>query len=121
MTRTGGGDRPDRFNFAVMTYRQFVHALREESTLLIGIDLISCDEIHNLFKLASIEASTNEQEDLLNTPDEQVCCKQALESLGRLASVKQGGPMPPNATTQKFTAIGRPFRLPGLLQQSPQG
>lgn len=68
------GDRPDRMNFAVMTYHQFGHALREESTFLIGIDLIICDEIHNLVKYAGIEATTNEQEDLLNTPDEQVCC-----------------------------------------------
>ena len=54
------GDRPDRVNFAVMTYHQFGHALREESTFLIGIDLIICDEIHSLVKYAGIEASTNE-------------------------------------------------------------
>lgn len=109
------GDRPDRVNFAVMTYHQFGHALREEPTFLIGIDLIICDEIHNLVKYAGIEASTNEQEDLLNTPDEQVCCKQALESIGRLSSLDLGGPMivmmtaTPSAITRKFTAMGVPY------------
>ena len=109
------GDRPDRVNFAVMTYHQFGHALRQESTFLIGIDLIICDEIHSLVKYAGIEASTNEQEDLLNTPDEQVCCKQALESLGRLSSLDMGGPMivmltaTPNAITRKFGAMGVPY------------
>lgn len=109
------GDCPDRVNFAVMTYHQFGHALREESSFLIGIDLIICDEIHNLVKYAGIEASTNKQEDLLNTPDEHVCCKQALESLGRLASLDMGGPMvvmltaTPDAITRKFTAMGVPY------------
>ena len=111
------GDCPDRVNFAVMTYHQFGHALREESSFLIGIDLIICDEIHNLVKYAGIEASTNEQEDLLNTPNEQVCCKQALESLGRLASVKHGGPMvvmltaTPGVIIRKFSAMGVPYTI----------
>ena len=111
------GDRPDRLNFAVMTYHQFGHALREESTFLIGIDLIICDEIHNLVKFAGIEASTNEQEEFLNTPDEHVCCKHALESLGRLASVKHGGPMvvmltaTPGAIIRKFTALSVPLAV----------
>ena len=109
------GDRPDRINFAVMTYYQFGHSLREEPTFMIGIDLIICDEIHNLVKYAGIEASTNEQDDLLGTPDEQVCCKQALESIGRLASLDLGGPMvvmltaTPSAITKKFTAMGVPY------------
>ena len=111
------GDRPDRLNFAVMTYHQFGHCLQEESTFLIGIDLIICDEIHNLVKFAGIEASTNEQEELLNTPDEHVCCKHALESLGRLASVKHGGPMvvmltaTPGAIIRKFSAMGVPYTI----------
>ena len=98
-----------------MTYHQFGHCLQEESTFLIGIDLIICDEIHSLVKYTGIEASTNEQEDLLNTPDEQVCCKQALESLGRLSSLDMGGPMivmltaTPNAITRKFGAMGVPY------------
>lgn len=108
------GDRPDRVNFAIMTYHQFGYSLQEEPTFLIGIDLIICDEIHNLVKYACIEASTNEQEDLLNTPDVQVCCKQALESIERLSSLDLGGPMivmmtaTPNAIIRKFTAMGVP-------------
>ena len=100
-----------------MTYHQFGHALREESIFLIGIDLIICDEIHNLVKFAGIEASTNEQEDLLNTPDEQVCCKQALESLGRLSSLDMGGPMivmltaTPDAIIRKFSTMGVPYTI----------
>lgn len=111
------GDRPDRVNFAAMTYHQFGHALREESTFLIGIDLIICDEIHNLVKYAAIEASTNEQEDLVDTPDEQVCCKRALESLGRLASLDMGGPMvvmltaTPGAIIRKFEAMKVPHAI----------
>lgn len=111
------GDRPDRVNFAAMTYHQFGHALREESSFLIGIDLIICDEIHNLVKYAAIEASTNEQEDLLDTPDEQVCCKRALESLGRLASLDMGGPMvvmltaTPKAIIRKFEAMKVPYAI----------
>ena len=109
------GNRPDRVSFAVMTYHQFGHALQEEPTFLIGIDLIICDEIHNLVKYAGIEASTNEQEDLLGTDDEKVCCRQALESIGRLASLALGGPMivmltaTPHAITRKFTAMGVPY------------
>lgn len=97
-----------------MTYHQFGHALREESTFLIGIDLIICDEIHNLVKYTGIESSTNKQEYLVDTDDEKVCCKQALESIGRLSSLDMGGPMivmmtaTPNAITRKFTAMGVP-------------
>lgn len=58
-----------------MTYHQFGYALLEEPSFLIGIDLIICDEIHNLVKYTGIEASANEQDDLVDIPEEQTCCK----------------------------------------------
>ncbi|MBQ4580208.1 MAG: DEAD/DEAH box helicase family protein [Clostridia bacterium] len=109
------GDRPDRVNFAVMTYHQFGYALLEEPSFLIGIDLIICDEIHNLVKYTGIEASANEQDDLVDTPEEQTCCKQALESLGRLSALELNGPMivmltaTPTPITRKFDAMHVPY------------
>ena len=109
------GDRPERTNFTVMTYHQFGLALLEESSCLIDIDLIICDEIHNLVKYVAIEASTKEQNDLVGDVKEQICCQHALESIGRLAAREMHAPMivmltaTPAPITRKFDAMHVPY------------
>lgn len=109
------GDRPERTNFTVMTYHQFGLALLEEPSCLINIDLIICDEIHNLVKYVAIEASTNERNELPGDAKEQICCQHALESIGRLAALEVHGPMivmltaTPAPITRKFDAMHVPY------------
>ena len=109
------GERPVRTNFTVMTYHQFGLALLEESSFLIGIDLIICDEIHNLVKYVAIEASTYEQNDLAGDAKEQICCQHALESIGRLAARETHAPMIVMLTatsapiTRKFDTMHVPY------------
>lgn len=109
-------ERPDRVNFAVMTYHQFGYSMIELPTFLADIDLIICDEMHNLIKYKAIESSTNEKEGRIAGFNEEVCCQMALSTLAMLSA--QTGDLPmivvmtatPNMVIRAFEQMEAPYK-----------
>lgn len=110
-------DVPNRTNFAIMTYHQFGCACLDCPTFLQGIDLIICDEMHNLIKYIGIEKSSNElhADDL--DYEEKKCCQAALDKLGQLAGQEKNSPMivimtaTSGALTQRFDIMNVPYQV----------
>lgn len=111
------GDPPDRTNFAVMTYHQFGYSVNEFPTFLEEIDLIICDEMHNLIKYKAIEVSNNEKEGRVEGFDEQICCRMALAALALLASYTGNVPLivimtaTSNMVTRAFDQMHAPYEV----------
>jgi len=105
-TRDPAGDR-----FVVMTYHQFGYKLMEAPTFPLGLDLIICDEMHNLIKYLGIENANNKRPGA----SEQRCCRTALETLGALAKRKHATPLvvvmtaTVNTVSERLDAMGVPM------------
>jgi len=106
------GDRPDRTNFSVMTYHQFGYAYQEMPSFLTGIDLIICDEMHNLIKYIAME--TDEQE--AGDTNARNCCQTALTVLADLASRVEDAPLivimtaTPRKVIADFKELDTPYK-----------
>ena len=88
------GERPDGDGFRVMTYHHFGQALTGNGPdLFQDLDLIICDEMHNLIKYIGIESGFNMSHKLTKTPNEVTICRDALNALCTLASKKEHTPL----------------------------
>ena len=67
----GGGIR-------IMSYHQFGHQLKEHPDLLKNIDVLICDELHNIKKYMDIERAMNKMKGTQET-----ACKTAFEEIVR--------------------------------------
>lgn len=90
---TWWGSAPDPSKFAVMTYHQFGLALMDTPSFLLSLDLIICDEMHNLIKYIAIEKRSNEQRLRAGDDSQQICCQKAFETLIDLAARPAPTPM----------------------------
>lgn len=86
------GSVPDEERLRVMTYHQFGLEIQKQPLFFQNIQLIICDEMHNLIKYMGMEHSKNR-----NRPEEERIetnypCRMALDTLARLAG-SPSGPM----------------------------
>ena len=86
------GSLRDGDGFRVMTYHQFGMEIQKQPLFFDHIELIICDEMHNLIKYMGMEHSKNR-----NRPEEERIetnypCRIALDTLARLAG-SPSGPM----------------------------
>lgn len=78
----------DGDGFRVMTYHQFGMEIQKQPLFFRNIELIICDEMHNLIKYMGMEHSKNR-----NCPEkENYPCRMALDTLAQLAR-SPSGPM----------------------------
>lgn len=76
--------------YRVMTYHQFGWEIIKHPDILFNIDLIICDEMHNLLKYMGIEHSKNEQG---KNGEIVTCCATAFNTLMNVARAKAQAPM----------------------------
>ena len=76
--------------YRVMTYHQFGYEIVKHPDILLNVDLIICDEMHNLLKYMGIEHSKNK-----HTVDGTTinCCATAFNTLMNVARAKAQAPM----------------------------
>ena len=76
--------------YRVMTYHQFGGEITKHPDILLNVDLIICDEMHNLLKYMGIEHSKKKQ-----TKDDEIfrCCASAFNTLVNVARAKAQAPM----------------------------
>lgn len=86
------GSVPDEERLRVMTYHQFGLEIQKQPLFFQNIQLIICDEMHNLIKYKGIERSQNEKYPQKECTPEDYPCKLALETLAQLAK-ERSGPM----------------------------
>lgn len=84
---------PDPGLFHVMTYHQFGFQLEKTPTFPLGLDLIICDEMHNLIKYMGIEKSKNKKNKEQGINEEQHYCQKAFDILCQYAKMTTGGPL----------------------------
>jgi len=100
--------------YRVMTYHQFGWEIIRHPDLLLNIDLIICDEMHNLLKYMGIEHGRNLSED---TEEEVRCCATAFSTLMSVAQAKAQAPLliimtaTPNTLLQKMDEFKIPYEL----------
>ena len=87
------GGEPDTSKCAVMTYHQFGLTVKDTPAFLMDVELIICDEMHNLIKYIGIEKRTNEQKQKAGDPEQQDCCQRAFDTLSALAARTGRTPM----------------------------
>ena len=73
----------------VMTYHHLGYKLMKEENFWSGIDLVICDEMHNLLKFWGIERSNNKINAEWGAPEIK-CCETAFNELCRISSQKDG-------------------------------
>lgn len=76
---------PDRF--ITMTYHAFGEHCHADPSFLWSIQLIICDEMHNLMKFERIQESKNQALDLVEGLDAQKSCTYAFNMLASLAGI----------------------------------
>lgn len=75
------------YGFRVMTYHQFGYILQEEPNLLDYIDVLICDEMHNLVRWWNIERANAK-----NKPDMFRPCEEAIKEIVRASKRKNNTP-----------------------------
>lgn len=71
---------PEPGKIRVMSYHQFGYELEKSRSFPMGLDLIICDEMHNLIKYMDIEKARNKEREK-DGGAEQNCCRKAFECL----------------------------------------
>ena len=66
-------------NFRIMTYHQFGYVIQDDPYFVFNLDLIICDEMHNLIKYMGIENGRNK--DRAADEEEQKACHNAFSAL----------------------------------------
>ena len=112
------GERPDGDGFRVMTYHHFGQALTGNGPdLFQDLDLIICDEMHNLVKYIGIESGFNMSHKMTKTINEVTICRDALNALCTLASKKEHTPLvlaltaTPEPLTKKLDSMKETYRI----------
>ena len=106
---------PEPGKIRVMSYHQFGYELEKSRSFPLGLDLIICDEMHNLIKYMDIEKARNKEREK-DGGAEQNCCRKAFECLCQCAVLERDGPLiviltaTPNSLCQALHKAGRvPF------------
>ena len=73
----------------VMTYHHLGYKLAKEEEFWKGIDLVICDEMHNLLKFMGIEKRNNKENDEWGAPYVK-CCGTAFNELCRVSGQNDG-------------------------------
>ena len=77
----------------VMTYHQFGYKIQENPHFLKDIEVLICDEMHNLIKYIGIEHGINKNGGLLGTKDEVSTCKKAMKEIERISRMTSDSPL----------------------------
>lgn len=77
----------------VMSYHQFGCQIGEHPDFMESIDLIICDEMHNLLRFKDIERASNKKYGLFGTFSERRECKLAWEKLTLISNMTEGVPL----------------------------
>lgn len=80
------GDPFDRNGLRVMSYHQFGLEIQHSPLFVFDLDLIICDEMHNLIKYIGIEYANNKRLNYLGTDAEITTCRLALKTLVQAAT-----------------------------------
>lgn len=72
----------------VMTYHQLGYQLQEHPDFMKDIEVVICDEMHNLIKYVNIERANNKKAQVAGKATEQKVCQLAFEELSRVANDK---------------------------------
>lgn len=83
------GEFWDGNGFRVMTYHQFGWEVQHEPLFFQGIEILICDEMHNLIKYMGIENATNKKLKPDEISGERIPCRTALEHLAAAAKSPQ--------------------------------
>lgn len=77
----------------VMTYHQLGYQIHDHPDFMENIDVVVCDEMHNLIKFLNIERAQNKKfiEDSRGSAGNP--CKIALDELCRIATTKENSPL----------------------------
>ena len=78
------GESPSGKGIRVMTYHQFGYQVKDNPQFLKDIEVLVCDEMHNLVKYMGIEYGKNKSEKLLGTGNELNTCKTAMKEIQRV-------------------------------------
>lgn len=102
--------------FRVMTYHQFGIEVQKYPDFTSSLDLIICDEMHNLIKYMGIEYGNNAKNKTLNTPFQVNTCHTAFATLCT-ASMSTAGALlvvltaTPNSLVAKLDENHSPFQI----------
>ena len=77
----------------VMTYHQLGYQLQEHPDFMKNIEVVICDEMHNLIKYMNIEQANNKKAGTTGTDAEQRVCRLAFDELTHLANEKESAPL----------------------------
>lgn len=77
----------------VMSYHQLGYQIEDHPDFLDAIDLVICDEMHNLLRFKDIERANNQKYGLCGTLSERKACKLAWEKLTCISNMAEGVPL----------------------------
>lgn len=80
----------DRKNVVVMSYHELGYKLQQTPNCLDNVEIIICDEMHNLIKYKGIERAQNIENKTIGTEEEVKVCEVTLDELARRANQKDG-------------------------------
>lgn len=78
-------------NFRIMTYHHFGYVIQNEPDFVFNLDLIICDEMHNLIRYMGIESGKNKNK--AADEDEQKACHNAFRALCSLCKAGKSAPL----------------------------
>ena len=78
-------------NFRIMTYHHFGYAIQNDPYFVFNLDLIICDEMHNLIKYEGIENGRNKNR--AADEEEQKACHNAFRALCTLCKSGKSAPL----------------------------
>lgn len=87
------GSSFDGSGFRVITYHKLGLELQANPLFIFDLDLIICDEMHNLIKYIGIEHSNNKRDSSLDTENEIRTCRVALNAIAQAASRTKHTPL----------------------------
>lgn len=77
----------------IMTYHQLGYQLQEHPDFLSALDVVVCDEMHNLITYKGIEYANNKKRQAAGLPAETKVCETALKELTRASSRTENAPL----------------------------
>lgn len=87
------GEPPAGEGIRIMTYHQLGYQLLSHPDFMKDIEVVICDEMHNLIKFMGIEYSRNKANKLFGTENEQSICKTALAELAKISNETENVPL----------------------------
>ena len=87
------GEFPSGDGVRVLTYHQFGYQVIDNPDFTKDIEVIICDEMHNLIKYLGIEQGQNKKALKAGATEVEKPCEAALQELARLSNKQDGGPL----------------------------